>query len=252
MVKKVYQITPILITVFSFGACNLEVGNPDGVESRFAASQSLSLSMTSSTPCEAAQGNCLAAPVLVSDSGANVTFEIRSARFQLAGATLMPSAEEEVHTRADILGGTILALQSPISESVTGVSLRFATASDLIPAIELSGNFLVHASSGNLAIPVTLQYSGSVVAQAVIPPGGFPDALVFNADQWFDFHGAPINLKPFFTGSKAGVCADSNSVSCVNYRDQLSRLVSERIAKSLSVRTKSTNQRAISKGKIGG
>jgi hypothetical protein len=252
MVKKVYHITPILITVFSFGACNLEVGNPDGVESRFAAGQSLSLSMTSSTPCEAAQGTCFAAPVLVNDPGSVVTFEITSARFQLAGTTLMPLAEEEVHTRADVLGGTILDLQSPISESVTGVSLRFAAASDLIPAIELSGNFLVHTSSGNLAMPLTLQYSGNLVAQAVIPAGGFPDALVFNADQWFDFRDAKINLKPFFTGAKAGVCADSNSGSCTQYRDQLARLVSERIAKSLFVKTRSTNQKAISKGKIGG
>lgn len=252
MVKQAYQITPILICLFSFGACNLEVGNPDAVESRFATSQSISLSMTSSTACEVTPGTCLAAPVLINDSDSAVTFEITSARFQLASVALMPSAEEQIHTRADILGGTIFDIQTRNSDAVTGVSLRFAAASDLVPAIDLAGIFVIHTSLGNLSIPMTIRYSGTVIAQAAIPAGAFPDAMVFNADHWFDFRDAKISLKPFFTGAKAGVCADSDAASCVQYRNQLARLVSERIAKSLSVKTKATNQKAISKGKIGG
>jgi hypothetical protein len=216
----------------SLVGCNIEVGNPDDEphgQSR------LTLSLSAKQACRTISGDCTAVPVILPDSGANLTYEMSSIHLQLAGVTLQPGGEQILGSDIDLLAGSFVQLNLDESQAQgSGASLRFS-ATKQAPTFVLSGNLTGVVNGQLVSLPLSIEFSDPVLASLPVPGTNADLAgVLFDANVWFDFSDSKPDSEQLLKGLTSAACRDADSKSCAQQRLVLSRRVADRIARSVS------------------
>lgn len=240
--------------------CNMEVGNPESELAQIgraqSAIQSLDFQLAAKQPCSTIAADCTAVPITLADAAdVAYTFEMTAAHLQLNAMELKPYSAESIITRLDLMAGTQVALAQPVESSlVTGVAITFAGGDNTgMQTFNLRGNLVATSAGKSTVVPLRLNYSQPITATtAADANGGAIQAMQFDAAAWLNFASAGNAAAKLLANLSGSQCTETDSHSCAYYQDALARLIGERISKSLSIKTKPINQKAVSKGKIGG
>lgn len=245
---------PLLLAAVWLCHCNLEVGNPEPVAPDGMRSvQNLGLNIASRTPCELTKGDCTAAPVSISNNqNTGMTYEMTSVKFQMSGVELKPVYAESILTNVNVLKGATIELAKPVDSTLlNGIALRFDRINQLAPALWLEGSLVVRDDCNRTVVPLNLEMQESILAEMAIPLGTAGiEGVLFDVNAWFDFRGAPADVIRAIEEVAHGACRNSTSPACAQYRERIARTISQKISKSLSLKTKPAG--TVTSGKLGG
>lgn len=241
MMKNTDRKLLIVLAALLVG-CNLEVGNPDGdPPAGMRPAQTVSFNLQAGGACTSTTASCTSVPVTVPDaSGIQLTYDMTGASFQLSSLQLKPLDAEQMFTRLDLLNGSsVTVANSTGAIDINSVAMQFSPAAGAATTFTLTGNLLISNSTGSFTVPLTLEYSNNVGAEVQLPAdSGTVDTIVFDPKVWFDFSTAPHELQHILKGISDGACRTPDSPQCTKYRDNLARNISQRISRSLTVKTR--------------
>lgn len=231
--------------------CNIEVGNPESETSGpMRSTQSFSLNLMAVTPCETTGSPCTSVPIVTGDPGDNLKFELSQINLGIAGVTLKPLAEESVVTTIDLLRGSTIAVKNSLSTlSMDAVVLRFsAVEGKSVSSLYLEGVIIGVSSGERVRVPISLAYNSDFLGEsAVAHEDALLEGVLFDAHVWFDFSSTSPEFSRFLKGATSGACRTSDAGSCAQYRENLARQISMKIARSMSVKTKASSGKSTGK-----
>ena len=165
--RNAYHIITLAFALSALGRCNIEVGNPDSEVPEPARVQSLSFMLAPAAPCHATPGTCVSVPVVSGDPQQDpVSFEMKTADFQLASAELKPYATQSFARQLRLLQGSVVGLPQAINvQLVTEMSFNFAPDANAgQTSFILEGNMVALTNGGRMILPLTLSLPDAIVA----------------------------------------------------------------------------------------
>lgn len=243
---KNFWFLPLAIAIF--GACNIEVGNPDSGDAPSPGMHRLNVAVAGGSACTSSDSaGCVSVPVKVSDSvAADLRFEATTVSLNLATTQLKPQAGEATPQKLNLLYESTIALQTTdLSGSAESLVLGFASSGEAV--LQIKGEVVGTLDGVKLRLPLTLTETGALSAETAMTGDGIVSGVIFDANQWFDFSESTPAIEQFAKGLTGGACRDALSDACTRFTAQASRLIAERVMRSMAVQER---QRSTPAGRI--
>lgn len=258
MVSTAYRLPLIIFAALLSLNCNLEVGNPENEFSdagKAPGFNRLSLAATNYSGCTTTDAACASVPVVLADGeAAKYRFEMTEVKLQLNEVTVKPYAAETVWTLVDLIQGSeVILLEYKDNTLVSEIDLGFsAGAKTGANTYTISGNLVTETATTKVVTPVSLVYSGDIMAVALTAGGGAVTGVDFDAALWFDFTANSNEMRQVLANLSQNVCNNTASRSCAQYSEALARRVAKQIGKSAKVKKTAINQKLNVKTNLGG
>ncbi|MFZ5628936.1 MAG: hypothetical protein ACOY5B_07390 [Spirochaetota bacterium] len=234
MVTPAYRSLLIVSLAALNFACNFEIGNPEPPPPS-GKIETLYLSLAKYSQCESQSTSCTSTPVkLAHATDSTYTMEMTRIQLQLQNLRLKPFAQQSVQTSVNLLEGTHVSIPSePDASNITGAELLFAPNHQ--PTFEIHGQLRVSDNSGTYTVPLRFSDLEAIETQSDFSAGGSNTVnLLFDTDLWFDFSGDNPDISNAMRNLTSGPCRNGTSAQCEGFRNQLSRQISRKIARSMS------------------
>jgi hypothetical protein len=253
MVSRACKSALLMAAALVLSRCNIEVGNPESSLPGNRSFQTLSFSLTSKTDCTLSSNACTAAPVMLSEAqSAQLSYEMTAIELQMSGLQLKPFAELRIPASLDLLNGTLVSLpEAKESGEINGIALRFNTGTGISgTSLLLQGNLTGIFEGERVSLPLQISYADEFLAETGVSAGeNTLDGILFDATTWFDFSGSKNDVGHLIKALSDGACRSGATSSCLKYRENLAKQISERIARSMSIKTRPGSRKTDPKAK---
>ncbi|AFM14728.1 hypothetical protein [Turneriella parva] len=235
-VKPRFAKATILLFFFAgFGACNIEVGNPDTGEAPVPLTRRLNVSVIGGEPCQnTSDDSCIAAPINVGGAHLALRYEVTSVSLSLASTQFKPQPAEGTRTNLSLLKEATIEMQSTdLSQAGGTLALAFEPAVKGDAVLQMKGYITGELAGVKLRLPMTIEEGDPLLAESETSGSAPLAGVTFDANQWLDFTDQPLSGKQLLEGLTSGACQTLESKSCSRYTSQVSRVIANKVMRSM-------------------